>query len=233
MHAQCTAELGGDHTGPGAEVIFDYALTNGLAAVMSAQWGETAATEKNGRRVRSAAALLDVVEEKAQEDPEEPGVFVIPDPAPLQAPNESLRSVWPWEGADSMALDTRIRVTVLRSGIKSTQPVRHASGRGGLQHEHIEALFALVHRKALCSGPSPTTAPRGPGPSPSCSGSATKKPVTGPSEPANCIRLPRLRIHHLQPGPQRPNKAWASASASAWSATTSAPPTWRPRRPRS
>ncbi|MFD8414179.1 hypothetical protein ACFV2Q_20880 [Streptomyces sp. NPDC059650] len=148
-YARCTAELEGDHTGPGAEAIFDQALTNGLAAVVSAEWGEAAATEKNGRRVRSAAALLDVVEEKAQEDPEEPGVFVIPDPAPLSAPNETLRGVWPWEGVDSLALDTRIHVIVLRSGIKSTQPVRHASGRGGLQREHIEALLALDHHKGL------------------------------------------------------------------------------------
>ncbi|MEV0262814.1 hypothetical protein AB0I49_15945 [Streptomyces sp. NPDC050617] len=135
--------------GSGAEAIFDQALTNGLAAVVSAEWGEAAATEKDGRRVKSAAALLDVVKEKAQEDQEEPGVFVIPDPAPPPAPNESLRSVWPWEGAESLALDTRIHVIVLRSGIKSTQPVRHASVRGGLQREHIEALLALDHHNSL------------------------------------------------------------------------------------
>ncbi|MGW1226583.1 hypothetical protein [Streptomyces sp. NPDC002530] len=149
-YARCTAELEGDHQAPGGEAIFDQALTNGLAAIVSSQWGEETAADAKGR-VKSAAQLLTVVEEKAQAVADEPGVYVIPDPEPASAaaPGDS---PWPWAEDETLPdLDTRINVTVLREGIKGTQPVRHGSGAGGLRREHVDALLALDDHESLRS----------------------------------------------------------------------------------
>lgn len=151
-YARCTAEIDGNYSAPGAEAIFDQALTNGLAAIVSSQWGEEEAADKKGR-VKSAAQLLTVVEDKAEPVAAEPGIFVIPDPEPAAAavPGDS-RWPWPWAQDPNLPdLDTRINVTVLRDGIKGTQPVRHASGEGGLRHEHVDALLALDDHESLRS----------------------------------------------------------------------------------
>ncbi|MCX4523935.1 hypothetical protein OHA69_40825 [Streptomyces anulatus] len=149
-YARCTAELDGNHGAPGAEAIFDQALTNGLAAIVSSQWGEETAADARGR-VKSAAQLLAVVEEKAQAVGDEPDVYVIPDPEPVSAafPGDS---PWPWVEDETLPdLETRINVAVLREGIKGTQPVRHGSGEGGLRREHVDALLALDDHESLRS----------------------------------------------------------------------------------
>ncbi|MFD7897252.1 hypothetical protein [Streptomyces sp. NPDC059743] len=147
-YAPCTAEIDGNHGASGAEAIFDQALTNGLAAIVSSQWGEEGAADKKGR-VKSAARLLTVVEDKAKAVTTEPGIFVIPDPEPAAATVQG-DSRWPWAQDPNLPdLDTRINITVLRDGIKGTQPVRHASGEGGLRREHVDALLALDDHESL------------------------------------------------------------------------------------
>ncbi|ORT56105.1 hypothetical protein [Streptomyces sp. CB03238] len=43
------------------------------------------------------------------------------------------------------------RACATRDGIKGTEPVRHASGKGGLQREHVDALLALDDHEGLRS----------------------------------------------------------------------------------
>ncbi|MGW3328718.1 hypothetical protein [Streptomyces virginiae] len=46
-------------------------------------------------------------------------------------------------------MDTRIKVAVLREGIRATQPSRHASGKGGLESFHIFGLVELHCHESL------------------------------------------------------------------------------------
>jgi hypothetical protein len=50
---------------------------------------------------------------------------------------------------DLPPLDTRIDVRTLEDGLDATQPARHASGHGGLQHQHVDALLALDDHPSL------------------------------------------------------------------------------------
>ncbi|MFK0223292.1 hypothetical protein ACIQWN_34545 [Streptomyces vinaceus] len=95
--------------------------------------------------MKSAAALLSVVEEKAEPHPKHPGAFIIPDPSPLA---QTILS-GPWAQGRLTGLDTRIQVTVLRDGIRATQPSRHASGTGGLEPLHIFCLVELDSHASL------------------------------------------------------------------------------------
>ncbi|TXR94506.1 hypothetical protein EAO73_35080 [Streptomyces sp. col6] len=148
IYARCSAEIDGNPHAVGAEAIFDQALTNGLAAIVSAQWGEKAVMNKYGR-VKSATELLTVVEGKAEKEGSE--IYVIPDPEPASERDPG-DSPWPWaEDSDLPDLDTRINVAVLREGIKGTQAVRHGRGEGGLAREHIDALLALDDHESLRS----------------------------------------------------------------------------------
>ncbi|WP_345673435.1 hypothetical protein [Yinghuangia aomiensis] len=123
---------------------FDQALSNALAAVVASEWpGEE--HDRKGR-VRSAAQLLDVIEERI---PPVGGVCVIPEPEEDRVRGEAHHAMFgdgpyePW--------DVRIDAAVLRDGIARTQAVRHARGPGGLERRHVDALFALdEHRSLRC-----------------------------------------------------------------------------------
>ncbi|MFD6343452.1 hypothetical protein ACFWF9_01835 [Streptomyces roseolus] len=125
--ARCSAVLDRDHEVPGGEAIFDQALSNGLLAVVAAEWpGEE--REPKGPRMRSAAALLGVIKEKADEQPD--GTFLIPGTDP------DSEGVW---------VDT----TTLRDGVDKTQAARHGRGPGNLERRHVDALLVLDEHRAL------------------------------------------------------------------------------------
>ncbi|QES06168.1 hypothetical protein DEJ44_11395 [Streptomyces venezuelae] len=147
-YAQCTANLAKDHAAPGAEAVFDQALTNGLAAIVCAQWGEEHLMD--GKKVKSAAQLLAVIEEKAEKATDEPGIYVIRETGMTASPSGG--RPWPWAEDNEQtlpALNTRVDVAVLRDGISVTQAVRHARGAGGLTRGHVDALLALDDHESL------------------------------------------------------------------------------------
>ncbi|MFB8441183.1 hypothetical protein ACFC7A_19270 [Streptomyces niveus] len=149
-YAQSTADLELAATAAAAAGAFDTALTNGLAAIVAHEWPAQLAS--NGR-IKSAAALLKVVEEadEAPVDPAQAGVFVLPDPEPDKPAAAPVGVPWPWveDFSELPALDTRIDVETLRDGLRRTQPVRHARGSGTLERRHIDALLALDDHPAL------------------------------------------------------------------------------------
>jgi hypothetical protein len=141
-YAQCTADLELAPTPAAAAGTFDTALTNGLAAIVAHEWPAELAFA-NGR-IKSASALLDVVEKKATADPEQAGLFVLPDPEPDKPAAAPANTSWPWvEDIQLPPLDTRIDVESLRDGLNRTQPVRHGRGTGSLERRHLDALLAL------------------------------------------------------------------------------------------
>lgn len=150
-YAKCTTDLELAPTAAAAAGAFDTALTNGLAAIVAHEW-PTQLAYPDGR-IKSASALLKVVEEaeKAAPDPRQTGVFVLPDPEPDKPDAAPAGTPWPWvENFPPLPpLDTRIDVETLRDGLRRTQPVRHASGTGALERRHIDALLALDDHIAL------------------------------------------------------------------------------------
>ncbi|MGW2082301.1 hypothetical protein ACWCOW_36220 [Streptomyces sp. NPDC001939] len=156
-YAEGAAQLDHDLNVPGAESLFDQALTNGLAAIVSEQWGEDQVLWENGR-AKPASGLLAVIAKEAEEYElnDEPGVYVLPDEL-LPASPPSGGSPWPWltelRGCDMPVMETRIKVAILRAALDATQPVRHARGEGHLTREHVEALLDLDdHRSLRCIG---------------------------------------------------------------------------------
>ncbi|MGW1163396.1 hypothetical protein ACWD48_35465 [Streptomyces sp. NPDC002519] len=126
----------------GREGVFDQALSNGLAAIVACEWpGEE--LDRN-RRVRSASALLKVIEEHV---PATDGIVLIPDQHPMpeipQGDTDSLFQV------PRLSSHTLIDVRTLQNGIEASQAARHGRGVGGLRHRHIEALLALDGHRSL------------------------------------------------------------------------------------
>lgn len=146
-YAKCTTDLELSLASAGAAGVFDQALTNGLAAIVAHEWPDQVAY--NDGRVKSASALLKVIEERAAANPEQPGVRVLPDPDP-PAPGRDGGTPWPWaDGEELPPLDTRIDIETLRDALRATQPVRHASGTGALERRHLDALLALDDHTSL------------------------------------------------------------------------------------
>lgn len=136
---------GGDPFAPsmaGREGIFDQALSNGLAAIVAAEWpGEE--SDRRGR-VLSASALLKVIEERV---PATDGVVLIPDQHPMpEIPQGDTDSLFQ---APRLSSHTRIDMRTLRTGIEVSQTARHGRGAGGLQRRHVEALLALDGHRSL------------------------------------------------------------------------------------
>lgn len=149
---------------PHAAAIFDFSLTNGLAAIVAGQWPDELYEKKNPARVKSARCLLHVVQKKASEEGSgveetHPGVFIIWDrdeegeawhPPQTTGPgifdlgdDEATRVYQP--------LGTVVDVNTLLDALDRVQPVRHASSDGGhlLTREDIHALIELDHHRSL------------------------------------------------------------------------------------
>ncbi|WP_103534743.1 hypothetical protein [Streptomyces sp. SM11] len=128
QYAHCTVVLGADHEVPGCEAIFDQALSNGLLAIVAAQWpGEE--RDPKGSWMRSAKQLLTVIEEKTDAQPD--GTRLIP---------------WTDHG-DSEGI--RVDTDTLREGVTKTQAPRHGRGPGTLERSHVDALLTLDRHPAL------------------------------------------------------------------------------------
>lgn len=140
-------------TVPGHEGIFDQALSNGLAAIVAAQW--PGHEKKNNGRVHYARDLLAVITDNLTETGA-PGVYEIPDPdsAPASetgepAPAGPVGSIFDVHVPQAAALTTRIDVGLLTEAIDLSATARHGRGNGGLQRRHIEALLALDDHPSL------------------------------------------------------------------------------------
>jgi hypothetical protein len=128
-YARCTVQLQDDLEAAGAEALFDHALSNGLAAIVSAEWpGDE--LRKDGK-IKSAVDLLAVVEEKLPQAA--PGVFRLPYADPSGNP------------------EILVAAGVLREAVTMTQPIRHARPSQGtrLLAVHVHALVALDEHPAL------------------------------------------------------------------------------------
>jgi hypothetical protein len=128
-YARCTVQLQDDLEAAGAEALFDHALSNGLTAIVSAEWpGDE--LRKDGK-IKSAVDLLAVVEAKPPQVT--PGVFRLP----YADPNGNGEIL--------------VAAGVLRGAVTMTQPIRHARPSQGtrLLAAHVEALVALDEHPAL------------------------------------------------------------------------------------
>jgi hypothetical protein len=103
-YAECLLLLLDDPEIAGREALFDQALTNGLAAIVSREW-PGAELDRRGL-VLSAAGLLDTLEQQV----------------PSQADSVTLAAAEP---------PLTINVNLLRGAIKDTQAVRHARALPG------------------------------------------------------------------------------------------------------
>lgn len=138
-YRRCTRSLVADRGRDGAAGIFDTALSNGLAAIVVARWAGQEA-ERRGW-IRSASALLDVIEANAE--PAANGNYELAD---LEPPPDT--DVF---GAPLGPTPTRIDPEVLRDAIRRTQTIRHARAKEAepLEERHIDALVALNSDVAL------------------------------------------------------------------------------------
>jgi hypothetical protein len=144
QYAVCTYALALDLHTDGAAAIFDQALTNGLAAIVARRWPHEL-TRDDGR-VKSAAALLDVIERNGL-----PG-----DEGEVRLPHDGPDEMWVETPLDDEPFPhfTEVRVPVLRDAVERTQPVRHARAdeeHPKLEHAHLEALERLDFDPALFS----------------------------------------------------------------------------------
>lgn len=128
-YGRCAAVLDVDFHVPGAAALFDQAVTNGLAAIVTHMWqGEESEKRRNGdHRMKPASQLLKVIVDKCDEVRH--GVRRIPD-----RPAEPLVDV---------------DVAALTDALEQTQRVRHARGTGQLEQRHITALLELDHHSCL------------------------------------------------------------------------------------
>ena len=147
QYAVCSYALTQDRITDGAEGVFDQALTNGLAAIVAAEW-PGAEFDRPGH-VRSAGALLTVINDKGNAGSD--GVVHL------------LRSEGPkrWSGVfgeDPTPNFTIVEVCALRDALRATWAIRHARDTdgeavGGLTDEHIDALGELAYHPALYAMP--------------------------------------------------------------------------------
>ncbi len=142
QYAVCTYALGYDRVTDGAEGVFDQALTNGLAAIVAHEWP---GAERGRHGVLSAAALLDVLEER--------GKVAKDGSVRVLRPGEPEWETVPWE-AGRLPNFTAIDVATLRDAIAVTQTIRHAreAGEGSAEaitERHVTALRELDHHPAL------------------------------------------------------------------------------------
>lgn len=121
-YAECAVLLHDDPGIAGAGALFDDALSNGLAAIVTHEWPGSEAGRRGG--VKSARDLLGVVRAKVAG----------------QQDIHRLRG-----SQDGRPYEVEVRARVLEDGLNHVQPLRHGrAGRsGGLKGAHVEALLDL------------------------------------------------------------------------------------------
>jgi hypothetical protein len=144
QYAVCSFALAQDRITDGAEGVFDQALTNGLAAIVAAEWAG-AEVGKEGR-VRSASGLLRVIEERAS----------VADGGVVRLLKKEGAPEWiPSVFDDGLIPNfTAVEVVTFRDALRVTQAIRHARDVGmdvqtGLTEQHIKALGELAYHPAL------------------------------------------------------------------------------------
>lgn len=148
QYAVCSYALTQDRITDGAEGVFDQALTNGLAAIVAAEWpGEEF---ERSLHVRSASSLLKIVEQKGATGAK--GVMHV-----LRA-GEPQWLPPPGFGEEPTPNFTIVEVGTLRDALKVTWAIRHARDEDqeavvGVSEEHINALVELARHPALYSMP--------------------------------------------------------------------------------
>ncbi|WP_346096688.1 hypothetical protein [Streptomyces olivaceiscleroticus] len=164
IYAACAVKLDEDHTDV-AEGTFDAALTNALVVIVAHEWpGQEMETPKKGSGrpfLKSASKLLNVIKEKAGEGdkaepvPDEPEMYLIPDPFPVDEERPTTvseeDSILSYEPPPLPRLDTRIDAATLRDALDATQPIRHGKEGEGrpLERRHVDALLALNSHTSL------------------------------------------------------------------------------------
>lgn len=146
QYAVCSYALTQDRITDGAEGVFDQALTNGLAAIVAAEW--PGAESDRPAHIRSAGSLLGVIEDKGT--PGARGVIHL-----LRADGPT----WlpPLFGEEPTPNFTIVEVATLRDALEVTWAIRHArdadqeEAAAGLSEAHINALVELAHHPALYS----------------------------------------------------------------------------------
>ena len=131
IYAQAAAVLDEDHLVPGAEALFDQALTNGLLVIAAAVIpGHAAADDPPRRRLPSAADLLTALAAHAG-DAARPTIEI-----PLGGSGDS-----------GFLL---LEAAHLQDAVRRTQAARHGRGPGGqVTTADVEALLALDKHPAL------------------------------------------------------------------------------------
>jgi hypothetical protein len=128
-YGECTAALIANPEAAGAEALFNQALSNGLAAIVSHHWpGED---RRGNGRVKSAADLLSLINRKVRRR------------GNMRVLEGRLRG-YRWR--------TAIATNVLAEGVRQTDPVRHGSNEGSrLEKRHIDELVKLDSHPSLQS----------------------------------------------------------------------------------
>lgn len=143
QYAVCSYALTHDRVTDGAEGVFDQALTNGLAAIVAAEW-PGAEFRKNGT-MHPASDLLKAIKAR--------GVASDDDVVHVLRPGEP-----EWIAVtcddDPFPNFTVVDVAALTDALRATQAIRHARDDGagtepGLTERHITALQTLAHHPAL------------------------------------------------------------------------------------
>ena len=172
-YARCAFAVSRDPQGAGVEALFDHALNNGLAVIVSTAWPGAELDEPGRRgaepRVKAASGLLDVVIDKAG-SPESSVTASGTELADGQVRVLSIEGT-PETDAETVTLTVsnlpegqppprwhvpagaehdcgddvvRIEVATLRDAIRIAHPIRHGRARQGeLNRSHVDALIAL------------------------------------------------------------------------------------------
>lgn len=165
---RCAFAVSRDPHAAGAEALFDHALNNGLAVIVSTSWpqAEIEGRPRDGAepRVKSASALLDVIIDKARS----PDSSITPSGADLADGKVRVLSIESTPGADPETVTltvsnrpegqppphwhlplgaerhsddvVRVEVSTLRDAIRIAHPVRHGRARHSeLDRRHVDA----------------------------------------------------------------------------------------------
>lgn len=146
-YARATAVLEEDHDVPGAAGLFEQALCNGLAVIVSARWPGSEVDPKG--KVKSAKSLLEVVvAAEAENDNKGPSLFLDEPDATPPVPAIHI----PGEPAPEEKPGVLVEVKVLRKALEATAPRRHGKlSTKALEAEQVEALAKLDAHPALSS----------------------------------------------------------------------------------
>jgi hypothetical protein len=140
-YAEGTAVLDEDHEVPGAAAIFEQALCNGLAVIVTARWPNSELDSKGN--VKSAKKLIEVIVAEEARSGQTGHVLMLNE---RTSRTSSASTAGDSHGRDKPEPDAavRVEVAVLREALLATAPRRHAKrSRKPLERKHVDALIEL------------------------------------------------------------------------------------------